>query len=37
LIGRIANDILERQWNTPVMDRAVKPTVLQPWQRQGAH
>ncbi len=37
LIGRIANDILERQWNTPPMDRTVKPTVVQPWQRQGAH
>ena len=37
LIGRIANEILERQWNTPPMDRTVPPTVLHPWQRQGAH
>jgi hypothetical protein len=37
LIGRIANEILERKWKTPEMDRSVPPTVLQKWQRQGAH
>jgi hypothetical protein len=37
LIGRIANEILERQWKTPPMDRSVPRTVLKPWQKQGAH
>jgi len=36
LIGRIANEILERQWNTPPMDRSVTAGVIEPWQRQGA-